>query len=87
MKIKISDTFAVEYLNGYYVVLTHKLQPPEHKDAGDTKYTNHKTYAKIGGALGYLKESGISVEFIRDTFDKSYKDNCIKRKGVCGNGL
>ena len=87
MKIKISDTFAVEYLNGYYVVMNHKLQPPDHKDAGKTCYYNHKTYAKIGGALGYLKESGVSEDVIRGTFDRSYKDTCIKRKGVFGNGL
>ena len=87
MKFKISDTLAVEYLSGYYVVFTHKVQPPEHKDAGKTCYYNHKTYAKVGGALGYLKEPGTPVEFIKDAFDKSYKDTCIKRKGVFGNGL
>ncbi len=86
MKIKISDTLAVEYLNGYHVVLTHKVQPPEHKDAGKTFYYNPKTYAKLETALAYAITLGYSEVQVKKGFEESYQGYLISKAKKCKIG-
>lgn len=82
MKIKISDKHTVEYLNGYYITYENAVHGPESKKAGEVCYRNHKTYAKLTGALTTLKLEGECEDVVKKGFDDSYKDYQMKESAA-----